>query len=87
MARDTGVSTTWIFAAFSISLCLGRNGYRLGLIGAPARITQAAAPLLFGVLIERWGSGVLYVSSRLCLFAFLSLAMVRPIPLESAASS
>ena len=54
-------------------------GYRLGLIGAPARITQAAAPLLFGVLIERWGSGVLYVSSALCLCACVSLVMVGPI--------
>ena len=61
-------------------------GYRLGLIGAPARITQAAAPLLFGVLIERWGAGVLYVSSALCVCACLSLAMVRPISSDSAAS-
>lgn len=61
-------------------------GYRLGLIGAPARITQAAAPLLFGVLIERWGAGVLYVSSALCLCACLSLALVRPTSSGSAAT-
>ena len=38
-------------------------GYRLGLIGAPARMTQAAAPLLFGFLIDAMGSRVLIVSS------------------------
>lgn len=27
-------------------------GYRLGLLGAPARIAQAGAPLAFGLLIE-----------------------------------
>jgi hypothetical protein len=39
-------------------------GYRLGLLGAPARIAQAGAPLLFGILIDRYGVNVLYVSSR-----------------------
>jgi hypothetical protein len=28
-------------------------GHRLGLLGAPSRVAMAAAPLLFGVLIER----------------------------------
>ena len=32
-------------------------GYRLGIIGAPARMAQAAAPLVFGLLIEAMGSG------------------------------
>ena len=31
-------------------------GYRLGIIGAPARMAQAAAPLLFGLLIEAMGA-------------------------------
>ena len=31
-------------------------GYRLGIIGAPARMAQAAAPLLFGLLIDVMGS-------------------------------
>ena len=30
-------------------------GYRLGIIGAPARMAQAAAPLLFGLLIDSHG--------------------------------
>ncbi len=42
-------------------------GYRLGIIGAPARMAQAAAPLVFGLLIDTMGSRVLIVSSALSL--------------------
>ena len=48
-------------------------GYRLGLLGAPSRIAMAAAPLLFGLLIERYGAGVLIFSSALSLAALLGL--------------
>jgi MFS family permease len=51
-------------------------GYRLGLIGAPARMTQAAAPLLFGFLIDAVGSRVLIVSSILSLTALAALLML-----------
>jgi len=51
-------------------------GYRLGLLGAPARISQAAAPLAFGLLIERYGAGALVVSSGLCLSAAAALLLV-----------
>ena len=50
--------------------------YRLGVIGAGARMTQAAAPLLFGFLIEAMGSRVLIVSSALSLVAFAALFML-----------
>ncbi len=53
-------------------------GYRLGLLGAPARITQAGAPLAFGLLIDRFGSNVLYVSSLVCLAALAALLAVKP---------
>jgi predicted MFS family arabinose efflux permease len=53
-------------------------GYRLGLLGAPARIAQAAAPLVFGVLIDRYGPGVLYASSLVCLAALAALLCVPP---------
>ena len=53
-------------------------GYRLGLIGAPARMAQAAAPLAFGLLIDRMGSGILIVSSALSLAALLALCALRP---------
>ena len=52
-------------------------GYRLGIIGAPARMAQAAAPLAFGLLIEAMGSRVLIVSSALSLSALLALFMLR----------
>lgn len=53
-------------------------GYRLGIIGAPARMAQAAAPLLFGLLIEAMGARVLIVSSALSIAALLALFLLRP---------
>ena len=50
--------------------------YRLGIIGAAARMTQAAAPLAFGFLIDAMGSRVLIVSSALSLAAFAALFLL-----------
>jgi MFS family permease len=55
-------------------------GYRLGIIGAPARMAQAAAPLVFGLLVDTMGSRVLMVSSALSLAALLALFMLRREP-------
>ena len=55
-------------------------GYRLGIIGAPARMAQAAAPLAFSLLIDVMGSRVLIVSSALSLSALLALFMLRQKP-------
>jgi MFS family permease len=55
-------------------------GYRLGIIGAPARMAQAAAPLVFGLLIDSMGSRVLIVSSALSLSALLALFLLRQEP-------
>jgi predicted MFS family arabinose efflux permease len=55
-------------------------GYRLGLIGAPARMAQAAAPLAFGLLIDTMGSRVLIVSSALSLSALLALSLLHSEP-------
>jgi len=55
-------------------------GYRLGIIGAPARMAQAAAPLLFGLLIETMGARVLIVSSALSISALLALFLLRKVP-------
>src|SRR6266700_4631040 len=52
--------------------------YRLGIIGAPARMAQAAAPLAFGLLIDVLGAKILIVSSALSLAALLALFLVRP---------
>src|SRR5260221_10919440 len=54
--------------------------YRLGIIGAPARMAQAAAPLAFGLLIDSMGSRILIVSSALSLSALLALFLVRGSP-------
>jgi MFS family permease len=53
-------------------------GYRLGIIGAPARMAQAVAPLAFGLLIDLMGSRVLIVSSALSLAALAALFAIRP---------
>jgi len=50
--------------------------YRLGLLGAPARMAQAPAPLLFGFLIDWMGSRVLIVSSALSLVALGALFLL-----------
>ena len=55
-------------------------GRRTGIIVAPARVTTAAAPLLFGLLTSRFGLGALVVSSGLSLAAFAALAWLRVEP-------
>lgn len=57
-------------------------GYRLGLLGAPSRVSQAAAPLAFGVLIEKVGAWALVVSSGLSLVALTALVLVSTKPRE-----
>jgi hypothetical protein len=55
-------------------------GYRLGLIGAPARLAQGVAPILFGVLIDRFGAGALMVSAAMSLGALACLLLVHVVP-------
>jgi MFS family permease len=55
-------------------------GLRSGVLGAPARATQAASPLLFGLLMDYMGIGVLAVSAGLSLSAFFALLMLRARP-------
>lgn len=52
-------------------------GYRLGLLGAPTRIGQAFAPLVFSLIIDRIGSGALIVTSAICIAASCALFAVR----------
>jgi hypothetical protein len=52
-------------------------GLRSGLLGAPARATQAASPLVFGLLIDRMGIGVLAISAGLSLSAFFALVLLK----------
>ena len=60
-------------------------GYRLGILGAPARIAQAAAPLAFGLLADRFGARALLFSAALglaALAAFCMAAAAAPRPSE-----
>ncbi|TKW79136.1 MAG: MFS transporter [Bradyrhizobium icense] len=54
--------------------------YRLGLLGAPSRMAQAAAPLAFGLLIDVMGAKVLIVSSALSLAALAALFFLKTGP-------
>ena len=59
-------------------------GHRQGLLMVPARIAQALAPWLFGIFLERWGAGSLWLSGALGLLAFIAL-LALPKPVEAAA--
>ncbi len=60
----------------------GPHGYgeRNGLLGAPARAAQAAAPFLFGLLLDRLGMASICVSALLCLAALGALLCLRARP-------
>jgi predicted MFS family arabinose efflux permease len=52
-------------------------GLRSGVLSAPARITQSAAPFLFGLLLDDVGLGAVALSAGLMLAAFASLFALR----------
>jgi predicted MFS family arabinose efflux permease len=52
-------------------------GLRSGIISAPARAAQAASPLLFGLLMDDMGLGVLAISASLSLGASFALLLLR----------
>jgi MFS family permease len=52
-------------------------GLRTGIIAAPARVTTAIAPLLFGLLMNAMGLAALIVSAGLSLAALAALALLR----------
>ena len=53
----------------------GPHGYgrRQGLLMVPARLAQALSPWLFGLALDRWGSGALMLSAAIGILAFLGL--------------
>ena len=55
-------------------------GLRSGILGAPARATQAASPLLFGLLMDYMGIGVIAVSAGLSLSACVALLLLKARP-------
>lgn len=62
----------------------GAQGYgqRQGWIMAPSRLAQAAAPLLFGACVARWGANAMWLSTALGLSALVVLVWLRtgPVP-------
>jgi hypothetical protein len=57
----------------------GSAGYgrRQGLLMGPSRVAQALAPWLFGLAMDRWGSGALAVSAVIGAAAFGALMVLR----------
>ena len=62
-------------------------GLRTGILGAPARATKAASPLLFGLLMDHMGIGVLAIFAGLSLSAFFALLMLRARPTAAPATA
>jgi hypothetical protein len=56
----------------------GHQGYgaRQGWLTMPARVAQAAAPFLFGMALQRWGAGALWLSGALGLSAMAALMLL-----------
>jgi MFS family permease len=59
-------------------MLFGAEGYgrRQGLLNAPARVLQAAAPLLFGAALDRWGAGAMWLTVALSGMSFLCLLVL-----------
>jgi hypothetical protein len=53
-------------------------GYRLGVLGVPSRMAQAAAPLAFGLLIDGLGAGAFAVSALIGASALIAFCFVKP---------
>lgn len=56
----------------------GPQGYGAltGMLMVPTRLLQAAAPLVFGWCLQRWGLGALWISAALCGSAFVVLMLL-----------
>ncbi|MFT4103765.1 MAG: MFS transporter [Burkholderiaceae bacterium] len=52
-------------------------GHRQGVLMVPARVAQALAPWLFGLALDRWGSGSLVLSAGIGVMAFIALLTLR----------
>lgn len=57
----------------------GSAGYgaRQGWLMIPARVAQATAPFVFGIVIERWQAGALWITAGIGLAAFAALGLLR----------
>ncbi|OYT99035.1 MAG: MFS transporter [Burkholderiales bacterium PBB1] len=52
-------------------------GVRQGWLMVPSRLAQASAPLLFGLAIDRWGTGAIGLSAAIGVSAFVALMLLR----------
>ena len=52
-------------------------GHRLGWLNAPARILQAAAPLIFGAALTTWGLSAIWLTAGVGLASLVALLMIR----------
>jgi predicted MFS family arabinose efflux permease len=67
----------------------GPKGYgqRQGMLMVPARLAQASSPWLFGLCLDQWGAGALWVSGAVGLVVFGALfAMPKPSDKPASAS-
>lgn len=57
----------------------GAEGYgqRIGWLNAPARVLQAAAPLVFGAALAAWGAGAVWLTTGLGIAALGALLILR----------
>ena len=62
-------------------------GLRSGILGAPARATQAASPLVFGLLMDTMGIGVFAVPAGLSLSACVALLLLKARPAAAPAAA
>lgn len=52
-------------------------GARLGWLNAPARVLQAAAPLVFGAALAAWGLNAIWLTAGVGLLATAALLVLR----------
>ncbi|MDT8998878.1 MFS transporter [Paucibacter sp. APW11] len=62
----------------------GAQGYgqRQGLLMAPMRVSQALSPWLFGLALDRWGGGAIWLTALLGLLSLGGLLMIPARPAE-----
>lgn len=53
-------------------------GRRQGMLEAPSRVVQALAPVVFGLWLDRYGAGVLWISGGLVSLALLGVLALGP---------
>jgi predicted MFS family arabinose efflux permease len=62
-------------------------GLRTGILSVPARLALAAAPFVFGLLLDHVGASAIVLSAGLSLAALVSLLLLRPRPAPAVAAA